>query len=125
VKFGSRSINATFIIVKDLSHDVLIGMDIMVPNNCELRLGENKLICNGETININTRKALKEKMICANTRIQIEPMSSIVYEHYIKDKIVNKAVLIEKLGRYDTVESLAKIENEKISIRFKIERIRK
>ena len=116
IKIGSKIIEATFIISRQLSHDVIVGMDILKPNKFVIDLDKNELVCGEEKVEITTEKFEVPELICAVKQIEIEPLSTTTYK--IKNKFYdpNKTMLIEKIGKYDVIETIASIDNNEITI---------
>lgn len=83
---GGKQFLATFIIAKGLSHDVIVGTDILRKNKCVLNFDKKELQCGKETIPINPISELPSKTVSATTVLKLEPFS----KEFVKIKLTNK-----------------------------------
>jgi predicted aspartyl protease len=73
IKIGEKEFGASLIVAKDLSQDVIIGVDILKPNACIIDFATNKLTCGKSKVDILTIKPLKSSFAHANYPIEIQP----------------------------------------------------
>ena len=109
LKIGNKNIEANFVIAKNLAQNVIIGVDILKPNNCVVDFSTNKLLCENESIDIKTYNSIKPKTIYSNCNITIEPYES--YFLSVTCPINFETVLITKLGKVNVLETLSKKDN--------------
>ena len=55
LKIGNENLRSIFIVAKDLSQNLIIGVDILSPNNCIIDYSTNQLIVGNSNIPIQLR----------------------------------------------------------------------
>ncbi|RNA37614.1 hypothetical protein BpHYR1_039264 [Brachionus plicatilis] len=106
IMIGNTRIIGTFIISRKLAHDLIIGVDILKPNNCIVGYKSDKLICGNSQIQLRTKESRKGKIIYTSNAIMIEPYSMQVYT------TKGKYILIEKFGKLSIIETIQKAKEQ-------------
>ncbi|RNA20562.1 zinc knuckle [Brachionus plicatilis] len=110
IMIGNTRIIGTFIISRKLAHDLIIGVDILKPNNCIVDYKSDKLICGNSQIQLRTKEPRKEKIIYTSNAIMIEPYSRQVYT--TKSEINEGNLLIEKVGKLNIIETIQEAKEQ-------------
>ncbi len=116
MQIGKEKVNVTFVVGKNLVHDVIIGVDILKPYLFIVGFSSDTFKYRNESIKITTRCSTRSKLVSSATRIQIEPFSSIVYEYRLEGDQWPEHVLIERAGRADVVECVACVSENKVKL---------
>jgi hypothetical protein len=112
LKIGEKIIHATFISAKNLSHDVIIGIDIIKTNDFVLDFENDELIHDGKAIELKTHIPNKHKTVCAATQIKIAPKSRYIYKAKCPPDMLTSPIMIEKVGRVDVIETIASVSSD-------------
>jgi hypothetical protein len=97
LQIGACNLNTTFIIAKNLAHDVLIGVDILKPNNFIINYETNTLTCNSYSIPIQTVTPVKTNLIHSTSSINLSPNTTTTI--WIKYDIPNVNLFVNPLGK--------------------------
>ena len=97
LQIGACNLNTTFIIAKNLAHDVLIGVDILKPNNFIINYEKNTLTCNSYSIPIQTVTPVKTNLIHSTSSINLSPNTTTTI--WIKYDIPNVNLFVNPLGK--------------------------
>lgn len=113
IKIKSVKIKAVFISAKNLSHDVIIGTDILKHNKCVVDFNSNELHCRSEKIPINVITPVPSYTVWNKIEIEVEPNSSLKYNFEV-DKLKAGTYVVQKSSRIPVQESI--VENSKGSV---------
>ncbi|CAF0985172.1 unnamed protein product [Brachionus calyciflorus] len=110
ISIGKTKIDYTFVIAKNLSHDIIIGSNFLRKNKCTIDFEQNLLICGKNQVKLKT-PVPKPEIICSTRQLTIEPLSFASIK--VKVKNVNAededlGIVDEKYGYHDI-----KLENNK------------
>jgi predicted aspartyl protease len=118
------SINATFVIAKDLAQNVIIGVDILKPNGFivdfkrnKLRWGVSKSILDGDeqnAIGIYSILPKQTKIIRTSVNLEIAPFSSELI--WTPCEFSQQDVEFRGIGRKKSVEMVLAITNNRLPI---------
>jgi hypothetical protein len=97
LSIGVLEITANFVIAKQLAHDIIIGVDILKPNNFIVNYDNNTLTCLSHSIPIQTITPIKTHLIHSNCSIDILPNTTDII--WIKYDFTNVNLLVSPLGR--------------------------
>jgi hypothetical protein len=117
IKIGDEIIKAKFVIAENLYYDVLIGLDIMRPNNFIIDYKDEKLIYKDKKSDLITQDVFKPNLVSSNIRIVIEPGGHFTYKHKVDPNLLeNKLILVEKAGKAHALEGIATVGDNEINI---------
>ena len=102
VKIDKTEFKAIFIIAKELSQEMIIGVDILKPNNCVIDFAENSLSCGDSKIKINTIEPQKTSFAHANANMEISPFDQETVWVKLNKNYDN--VITASVGRSKVVE---------------------
>ncbi len=88
----------------------------MRPNKFILDFNENKLFYRDKSVEIKTHTVSLPQLVCASSRIQIEPHRTTVYEHKINSRFSKNYILNEKASKVEIEECVTSIREDKIRI---------
>ena len=108
------NIYATFIVAKDLTQNIIIGVDVLSPNKCIIDFSSNKLRVKGSHIEIETLDPPKTRFLHANSNIELNPFEDEVT--WVKVDHNYEQVLITKAGKNNVVEMITKLENNSVPV---------
>ena len=116
LKVGRSSCPSTFIIAKDLSYDVIIGIDILKPRGFVIDFKNQTLNKGQETIPINAISRRHTKVGRAMHDIEIDPFETITHEIDLNDISSHDKILVERLNNVDIIEGVSSVNSNKIKI---------
>jgi hypothetical protein len=71
LKIDEKIINATFISAKNLSHDVIVGVDIIKTNDFVLDFENDELIHDGKAIKLKTHIPNRHKTVVRQLKLKL------------------------------------------------------
>jgi predicted aspartyl protease len=75
VKIDKKEFFARFVVAKELSQDVILGVDILKPNGCIIDFANNKLLCGDSSVDLKTISPIKPFYAHSTDTIEINPFS--------------------------------------------------
>ena len=115
VKIDKTEFKAIFIIANELSQELIIGVDILKPNNCIIDFAKNSLSCGDSKITINTIEPQKTSFAHANANIEINPFNQETI--LVKIDKNNDKVIVGSEGRSRVFEMVtSRQQNDAVPI---------
>ena len=78
LRIDKQIINSIFIIAKNLSQDIIIGVDILSSHKCIIDFEKQELRCGASNIKINRINPPRSRFIHANYNIEIDPLGKVI-----------------------------------------------
>ena len=114
LKIGNRDFNSNFIVAKDLSQEMIIGVDILSPNKCIIDFANNDLILGDSHMRIKTIEPLRAQLVHANCNIIVMP--SEIETFWINIDRKYDTVLVSKAGKNNVIEMVTQQRENKIPV---------
>jgi hypothetical protein len=109
LKIGNKIIKAPFIISKNLSFDVIMGVDIMEANKFTIDFEKKELRCGKNSIQLKTMSKTKS-LVCAKIQMELEPHSFRIYRQRLDPNMLDKQIIIERAGKVEIIEWWRKLK---------------
>ena len=115
VKIEDNEFICRFVVAKELSQEVILGVDILKPNGCVIDFANNKLFCGDSSVDLKTITPIKSFYAHSNDSIQINPFSQELMWISLNKPV--KVVHIGSAGKSQVVEMVTeKDEKNRIPI---------
>jgi len=84
---GNKLVKGDFIIAKNLSNDIILGVDFLKINKCVIDFNKDNLFCNKQKIDLKSKSS---NVVCSTHDFTIEPFSSKIFKTNIPENLLNK-----------------------------------
>ncbi|CAF0859482.1 unnamed protein product [Brachionus calyciflorus] len=98
---GTKLVKGDFVIAKNLSSNLILGVDFLKANNCIIDFRQNLLKSGENKVELNIKNS---KVICASSEITINAFDSFTYKIKIPENFIDKDIFFESSSKLNILE---------------------
>lgn len=112
LKIGHKKFTNKFVIGKNLSHDVIIGVNFFRKHKFKIDFETNQLISSEGKVKIKSNRPTICQLILSKNTFTIEPFSNVTYRFKPERPILGLNAIVECQGRFKVSESIVNTDEE-------------
>ncbi|RNA35861.1 Transposon Ty3-I Gag-Pol poly [Brachionus plicatilis] len=112
LKIGHKKFTNKFVIGKNLSHDVIIGVNFLRKHKFKIDFETNLLISSEGKVKIKSNRPTICQLILSKNTFTIEPFSNVTYRFKPESPIHGLNAIVECQGRFKVSESIVNTDEE-------------